>query len=603
MTDYYEPTMLFRQNAIRRYNKEVDSLSDTSTKIAHNSIASWLLNYNSDKDKEVTNRSCSLNNLNFRSSYWRIPDSNMNLTSMDVSSNTTDITSLAIASGNESSNLFLYDLNLQDTYLSHKSTITLPHIYSLKWVPKAPGLIITGNSKGYAHLVSVPTSEDPDDQAEIYKRFNHRKHLKSINKSSSIEQHGSTAIKSLNFVGENLMSVYDNNLFLWDLNGLDTQLRPRPASIASIYGLSNVDTIPNTDKFVGICGKFGVSLFDLREPKFSVPSAIIRNATKLRLGSPLIKWNPEDENVCAAAHNDGVVRLWDVRKQDHFATLHGYPDKVCKMEWMNGDLFTGGRHGNIIHWNIASIDNTAMELTECGLNQGFQSVNFNPITNSLESIKNQRQCGTLLPASNCSITGMCSINAEGSDKPQVLSIDSSALFGVHSRICETINVEDICHGNIYYSKENLDLLAASEQTSNTTLVNSSSETINLPIEPLAISHAKHEDFSCDEASETSVIEEKDSISEEESFVFEMPDMFAIEHENFSGISLVDSIHDSSSDAFNDSMESLSTNPTIFDDNNDVELPASPKIRLHQPLPSLSLALDFNFAMNFENSVF
>ena len=220
MTDYYEPTFLFRQNAIKRFSpslspiSSVESLSlvdsnsisnngTTTTTTTTSSIyqnasnSSWLLNPYNVKDTAILNQSCCLNRTNVKSNYWKIPDESMNLTSMSINKNQGGNPILAISSGKSESNLFIYELNLFNNHLIHHHTISLPNIHAMKWINNTRYLV-TGNNKGYAHLVSTPKlathdvfntnsngdfdydddDEDDNNSAEICKRFNHRKHLK-----------------------------------------------------------------------------------------------------------------------------------------------------------------------------------------------------------------------------------------------------------------------------------------------------------------------------------------------------------------------------------------------------------------------------------------
>ena len=106
MTDYYEPTFLFRQNAIKRFSpslspiSSVESLSLVDSNplattvllllllhqayIKNASNSSWLLNPYNVKDTAILNQSCCLNRTNVKSNYWKIPDESMNLTSMSI---------------------------------------------------------------------------------------------------------------------------------------------------------------------------------------------------------------------------------------------------------------------------------------------------------------------------------------------------------------------------------------------------------------------------------------------------------------------------------------------------------------------------------------
>lgn len=444
MAEFYEPSLLLRQNAIRRSpNSSMESLTPTT-----NTRVSWENNF---QDCDVLNKSCSMNRLNIKSNYWKIPDTNMNLTAMSIVGGVDDNATIAIASGNKESNLFIYDLDVEDKFLSHQSTITLPNIHGLEWVPKNSGYLVTGNNKGYAHLISIPKpgelNEDGEEvSAEICKRFNHRKHVKNET-TTTLRNSNISKLKFMDKL-DNLLSIYNNNLFHWDLNQVQSQLKPSPLSITKVQGIMNFD--PLQDSVIGICGRFGVSLFDLRNPKFQVPSSQ-KNIKKQ--SAYLMKWNPQNENVFASCHRDGVVRLWDVRKQESFANLYGHQDRLVSLEWNKGDLFTGGRDGNIIHWDLT---NDVTDLTTCTLKEGLSSVNFDSKSNQLKPISLQRQCGTILPASNTNIISMGSIN-DGQDT-KVLSIDGSSYFGVHNKIYDAINLE----GKEYYSEADIQLLVGQE---------------------------------------------------------------------------------------------------------------------------------------------
>lgn len=492
MSDYYQPTLLFRQNAIRRspYSSPRSSESSLDLGQYQSKNPSWILNPNSS-DTELLNKICSLDRLNIKSNYWKIPDNEMNLTSMAVKTNG-DLGTLAISSGNQKSNLFIYELDMNNNYLTHHNTITLPNTHAMKWVPKNPHLLMTGNNKGYGHLVSVPSPENVEDSAEIMKRFNHRKHLRSINKDPSIFSHNSTIIEKMNFINsDQLVSIYDNNLFNWDLNDSTSSCKPKPTNITSINGLMNFDNNPTNSNILGICGKFGVSIFDLRDPKFSIPSAAIKECKKNKLGANVIKWSDNNENIFAASHLDGVVRLWDVRKQENYGNLRGHTGKqINSIEWCEGDLFTGGKDGNIIHWDLTNdIHNWNTDFMSCGLKEGLNSVNFNATKNREETIK-QRQCGTVLPASNTNIISLQSV--ETSDDLKVLSIDGSSFFGLHSRIYDAVDIEyqnQTGNNKAYYSEEDIKLLLQSEgKNSDSTLVDDVESIRSLEItKPLSIS--------------------------------------------------------------------------------------------------------------------
>lgn len=444
------------------------------------SPASWLYSSESPKDTEITNKSCSLNRLNIKSNYWKIPDNNMNLTLIDIKKqsgrgNDTD-PMIAISSGNKLANLFIYQLDTDENFLTHNNTISLPNIHSMKWVPNSNEdssllQLATGNSGGYAHLLSIPDPDSFDENAEIIKKFNHKKYLKS---------HTPARIEKLDFLTNNsnaseLVTLYQGNLFRWDINSA----RSKPVTISTIRGIRNFDIIPSSSQnscfnsTIAISGDFGVSLFDTRQSEFRIPSAysnIRKDRKGYRLiGANVIKWSSYNENVFALAHLDGVVRLWDVRKQEFFGQLDGHCNKlVTSIEWNDEDLFTGAKDGNIIHWDLS---NTTDNLLNCTLKEGLNSIQFNPHKNELETKVSQRQCGTILPASNTNIIGMASIPGDNDNDCKVLSIDGSSFFGVHSKIYEAINLK-ISSEKLYYTSSDVSLLLKSERegTSNDTLV-------------------------------------------------------------------------------------------------------------------------------------
>lgn len=542
MTDYYEPTFLFRQNAIKRFSPTLSPISSVeslslidSNSINHNSSiysqpsnsfsssssSSWLLNPYNDKDTAILNQSCCLNRTNVKSNYWKIPDESMNLTSMSINKNQGGNPILAISSGKCESNLFIYELNLFNNHLIHHHTISLPNIYAMKWINNTRYLV-TGNNKGYAHLVSTPklatndvfnrNSEDNDDyedgdgdgdgndSAEICKRFNHRKYLKQ----NQLENTISTPIRHLNFLNnhENLLSIYNDYLFYWDIKGCHQQTRPSPISISTVSGIKNFDVLENnnnnnnnnTSNTVAICGLFGVSLFDLRDCHFNIPNYAQTQTEKQqsyrKLSANIVKWNPINTNILAAGHGDGVVRLWDIRKQDSYIVeLYGHNNYTTSMEWNNNnDLFTGSKDGNIIHWDLSSIDfhdqdyghdhnNNHKSPIICGLKEGFDSIEFNPKANQLQTKLDQHQCGTILPASNSSIVAMCSTNTDfnedNDEEIKILSIDSSSFLGVHNKISESINV-NINTNKLYYTEEDIQLLLQSQLNNNNNNVSTSS---------------------------------------------------------------------------------------------------------------------------------
>lgn len=449
---------------------------------------------------KITNKACALDRVNIKSNYWRIPDVSMNLTALAASNQFADSPLLAISSASANLNLFIYELDALNHYLTHHTTISLPNIHGLAWVPNS-GLryLVSGNSKGYAHLVSVPLpksygGDDSQELAEIVKRFNHRKHLRLVNKDPSIQTHANTCVSKLGFVNdENLVSIYDDTLFVWNMGLCQLSAKPRPDLISVVPGISNFDTRSNDVGMLALSGSFGVSLFDTRTRSHNVPNArVARSIDKKQMAANIVKWHPSNEQIIATAHGDGVVRLWDIRKEAPFSELTGNKNKtITSLQWNHNDIFTGASDGNIVHWDLTTdLDSdlaaSSDAIKKCSLKEGLKSVSFDTIQNSLVDTLSERQCGTRLPALNNLIVGMCQVSgSDGTLDPsdcKVISIDGSAFLGLHSKIYDAVNVDSPSE-KLFYSSEDLSLMSKQEN-SNATLVGSSE---SIAIKPLTIS--------------------------------------------------------------------------------------------------------------------
>lgn len=523
--DFYEPTLLFRQNAIKRpdsvlllssyYGSDTDSAATLPSHHSNRSRTLWLLNHSNASDTQILNKACSLDRVNIKSNYWKIPDNSMDLTALATSSVESASPLLAISSAQAENNLFIYELDAVNHYLTHHTTISLPNIHSLAWVPNQKSrYLVSGNSKGYAHLVSVPLPHtytgdvgDEEDCAEIVKRFNHRKHLKSVNKDSAAHTHATTCISELGFTAnDNLVSIYDNTLFVWNMNDCEASAKPRPEGILVIPGIKGFDTTPrqvNDPYTLGLCGSFGISLFDFRSRGHNVPnSSLHAKGSSSQLSANMLRWCPTNEYVMAAAHEDGVVRLWDLRKQDTFASLTGHMNKkVTALEWNDNDIFTGASDGNIVHWDLSSgleptddIANNADKLQTCSMKEGISSVAFDTVRNTMVDAVSERQCGTLLPALNNNIIGMCRVRDTDSDQSdcKIVTVDGSSFLGLHSKIYDA--VENTSSEKYFYTAEDIDLMLK-EELSNATLINSNdslTQPLNIQRKPTVHSRADTE---------------------------------------------------------------------------------------------------------------
>lgn len=435
------------------------------------------------KDVMLTNKVCSLDRVNIKSNYWKIPDTEMNLTALALSDQNTSCPSLAISSANSENNLYIYELDSFQHYLTHHTTISLPNIHSLCWVKNSSSkFLVSGNNKGYAHLISVPKPQSDDDEseesAEIVKRFNHRKYLKLVNKDPSISTHKSTTISNLGFLSEKLVTTYDDALFLWNINDVYLSMRPKPESISVVPGIANFDSPILQSSTLALCGTFGVSLFDTRESQHSIPKsslAMCRNPEAIKTN--LVKWHATNEYTLTSAHADGAVRLWDIRMNDTFSEISGHKGKtITSMAWNGNDLFTGASDGMIAHWDLTSdldpnvdMSSHAETLKHCSLKEGMNSIKFDAVSNSLVQSVSERQCGTVLPALNNKIVGMCLIleGDEAGSRCKILLIDGAAFLGLHAKIYDAASSKEDVE-KLYYSQEDLALIK--QDASDSTLV-------------------------------------------------------------------------------------------------------------------------------------
>ncbi|GEQ68723.1 hypothetical protein JCM33374_g2391 [Metschnikowia sp. JCM 33374] len=522
--DYYQPTSLFRHNAIRRtsssYGDDTDSQGPFSSPSGSNNSSSWLLHHNQLQDTPVMNKACSLDRVNIKSNYWKIPDTEMNLTALALNDSTADSPLLAISSANTHNNLFIHELDSVNHYLTHHTTISLPNIHGLAWVPNANSrFLISGNNKGYAHLVSVPRpshydgSESGEESAEIVKRFNHRKHLKMVNKDPSIFSHASTCISELGFLSDTqLVTCYDDTLFVWNMNNVESSMRPKPESISVVTGIRSFDPSTSNKSTLALCGAFGVSLFDTRTAQHSVPKSSLSSKPNLnQMMTKNVKWHPTNEHLLASSQADGIVRLWDIRKDDTFAELTGHSGKsVTSMSWNGNDLFTGASDGNIVHWDLTSnldahvdLSSHGDKLSRCCLREGIDSVAFDTVSNSIIERVNERQCGTTLPASNNKIIGICPIVGSGPQETcNVLSIDGAAFLGLHCKIYDAAYNDVSSSEKHFYTQEDINLIK--QEGSKDSLI-SSSDSLIRPLSVVRKATSFTSDGSLENSSDTTAV--------------------------------------------------------------------------------------------------
>ncbi|ONH70124.1 Protein DSE1 [Cyberlindnera fabianii] len=416
--EHYSPTVLFRQNAVKKVRSNPEFYSSSTRKFSNES---WL--FKDDKNTTVLDKTCSNDTIKIASNYWKVPDDELYLTSVAVNKENNE--QIAVASGKRENNLYIYDINTESTSLTHQQTITLPYIQSMQWLgyDECESTLMTGHKNGTVHMVSVPDSNS-DESARIIKRFNHKKHFSTSRyKNLSIKR-----IVTPNWISnsQNFLTQCNQNIFLWDMN----HRSDLPILKNQNLGLLNFDASPSKNGILALAGEFGIALNDLRAP-VNHPSIFTPKDSKSLSGANAIKWAPYDDNVLAATHLDGTIRLWDIRAQGAFGNLSGHNDLVTCIEWSeesSGDLYSGGNDGSIIHWDL----NFSEDLSDCCLSEGLESIKYMGNTFLTDETEiyakvSKRQCGTLIPAAKAAILDMTSVGNK------IMSVDGDSFLGVHGK--------------------------------------------------------------------------------------------------------------------------------------------------------------------------
>ena len=331
---------------------------------------------------------------NPHSNYWKINHQedddgvSRSTSAFHIPSNTAfsrDQETVAVAANVLTENLKIFQL--AENSLVHLASITLPDVQSLKFLrPISPPtqdfkFLATGHSDGIAHLSAIPlTDNSVFENAEIIKRFNHKKHLRAepaAGKTPACLNDGtlSTTISSMQLTGpawrstslNSLVSVYDHHLFMWD-----TSRSRAPLSLFRTNGISRVALNDHIDSLAAIVGDFGLSLLDMRTGKNQSKSSLYLPPTcsspslPSRYGAPkgviCVEWCETNENFIATLQND-VVYIWDIRKLEPLTELTGFSDSVTQVKWSGDNLWTGDKDGYLTNWNLKNVH--ALQKKRC----------------------------------------------------------------------------------------------------------------------------------------------------------------------------------------------------------------------------------------------
>jgi hypothetical protein len=325
-----------------------------------------------------------MTNLKIHSNFWRIDNNDSEPMVSQIPTNISfskDSDIIAVSSNHMDDNLKIYQLSSNS--LIHIASITLPDIHSLKFLkpateePNEFKFLLSGHSNGIVHLSAIPlVANSVFEDAEIVKRFNHKKHIKSLYNSNNFGRKSlslnngniSTTITSIDLVGSNwdsaqlnsMVAVYDHHLFYWD-----TARSRKPVSIIRTNGISYATTNKKIDSLTAIVGDFGLSLIDLRTGKNKEKTSIYLpssqssfSSSKKSKGFKIAEWCNNNENYIATVQADeNVVQLWDIRKLEPLTKLTSFTDSISSIKWYDDIIWTGDNDGYLTKWDIDNMSN------------------------------------------------------------------------------------------------------------------------------------------------------------------------------------------------------------------------------------------------------
>lgn len=140
----------------------------------------------------------------------------------------------------------------------------------------------------------------------------------------------------------------------------DCQIRIWTANEASARNVITIHDQPVTD----------VSLHPTGDHVLCTSDDSHWSLTDLKVGRPLIKVKSEDDNEgirCGQFHPDGlifgtagkstVVKIWDIKQQEHVAQFPGHQDEVCAISFSENGYYlaTGSMDGEVKIWDLRKL--------------------------------------------------------------------------------------------------------------------------------------------------------------------------------------------------------------------------------------------------------
>ncbi|ODV61438.1 Dse1p ASCRUDRAFT_69939 [Ascoidea rubescens DSM 1968] len=383
----------------------------------------------------------------FSSSHWRVNDSprtSKTLTCFDAiekfssnsASNANQLLNIAVSNNSKKSNLNIYQLNLDKNYLVLNQSITLDsNISSLKWLNidnftynynnqnytsndlYNKNLLLAGRSNGKINLLYIPDSSSLNKNAKVLRTFTHpficqsNKSFK-LNSKLNMNYMNSNLVNKISTVPDDwsitptnkfISLISRNSIYLWDIN---RKLYPIYFNI--IPNLLDFNESKNKNSTLALAGKFGISLLDLRVNNHTDDSTTKPTKNINNKPANLIKWSKIDSNILASAHNDGIIRVWDIRSNNYFAELIGNPNDhyITSLEFNNNDnnIYSTTLTNKLFYWDIKStnlVQDKVNKLSLTSLSKDYLAADDqNSISFYQDLIINSTQSGNLI-SKNC----------------------------------------------------------------------------------------------------------------------------------------------------------------------------------------------------------
>lgn len=364
--------------------------------------------------------------------------------------------------------------------LTHHQTISLGGIHSLAWVsPKHRmgsygNVLATGHNSGLAHLILLPDPYANNGPAEILSRFNHTRHVSRSHISSS-------RIRHLQLTGDawkccpqsTIVSMFSEHIFMWDPTRSDKPIVVQRTRHAKAHHIS-----PKRNGIISLATERGISIMDLRYKRPSALAPPNENDGQVSL----VKWSSVDENRVASVHDQTCIKVWDIRAGSPLVTLDGHYDDINSIEWSpenKEEFYSASSDGTVRMWDIQKCTDSKKNMRRVGTEaelkrsvsvggglstdngedwlsskswrlyrQRLARENQLPSYNYFLDNQNPESPCTTIFSNNREFLALSSVQmpvhsgAGAASNPQLVSIDNSGFFGIHSKVAAPAQEEE-----------------------------------------------------------------------------------------------------------------------------------------------------------------